>query len=77
MNREQWVEKAVREAERKIGVPRGWWGTWTHVHGPGVSVRFGGRAWVIRANGRIVSRHDSRVGAIRKAASLHGRCPKP
>ena len=35
MTREKFIDSAVREAERKLGVPAGWWGTYRDVRGPG------------------------------------------
>jgi hypothetical protein len=68
---ERFCAKAVREAERRLQVPPGWWGTWLHVQGPnGVAVRFAGNAWILRQNGVIVSKHDSRPFAISKGRKL-------
>jgi hypothetical protein len=72
--RKDFERKAIREAERKLGVPAGWWGDYQHVRGPrGVAVRFAasrGGHWILRQRGAIVSRHDSRAVAIRKGAKL-------
>ena len=72
MTRKQFEAKAIREAERMLGVPAGWWGTWQHVQGPGnVHVRHGfSNRWTIRQGTVLVSRHDSRSGAIAKASRL-------
>lgn len=74
MTREQFTAKALRAAERAIRVPPGWWGTWRDVYSPSgtVRIRFSnhGRCWVIRHNGIVVSRHDSRSFAIAKARKL-------
>lgn len=71
MTRQQFIDKAVRAAERKLIIPSGWWGTWSDAHGPaGQRVRFSGLCWVVSSAGGIISRHDSRAGAIRKAKRL-------
>ncbi len=71
MTREKFIAKAVRAAEVSAKVPTGWWGNWRNVYGPnGAVVRFSGQAWVVRLKGELVSRHDSREAAIRKAVRL-------
>ena len=35
MTRKIWEKKVIREAERALGVPAGWWGAWRDVFGPG------------------------------------------
>jgi hypothetical protein len=69
VTREQFVAKAVREAERALHVPAGWWGTWREVHSPdgGVLVRFSAGVWLVVVGSLRVSRHDSRSYAIKKA----------
>jgi len=68
MTRKAFEAKAIREAERKLGLPLQWWGSYTDVHGPlGRRVRFSGNAWVFSINGKVVSKHDSRSSAIKKA----------
>lgn len=51
-----------------------WHGTWQDMRGPnGTQLKFVGRPawWIIRdAAGKIVSRHDSRAYALRKAKKL-------
>lgn len=72
MTRKDFETKAIREAEKKLGVPAGWWGTWRHVRGPnGAEVKFAASgAWVLRQSGAIVSKHDSRAFAIGKGKNL-------
>lgn len=67
MTRVQFVAKAVREYERRMRFPSGWWGTWRDIHGPrGVRIRANGGVWTLSKNGKLVSRHDSREFAIKK-----------
>ena len=74
MTRKQFVARAVKEAERRLGVPPGWWGTYDDVRGPGgVRVRLINRRsgrWTVRVGKRLVSKHDSRAFAIKKARGL-------
>ena len=74
MTRVEFKAKAIREAERRLQVPPGWWGTWKQVHGPrGVMVRLvAGGAWALRQHGTLVSKHDSRAFAIAKGRELSG-----
>jgi len=72
VSRAQFVAKAIRTAERALGVPAGWWGAYVDVRGPGGRrVQFGqmhgSRCWVVSVNGKRISGHDSRIGAIAKA----------
>jgi len=76
MTRKDFEKKAIKTAERDLGVPAGWWGTLRDVQGPeGQRVQFmregrcGGH-WKISLRGKLVSRHDSRAFAIRKATKL-------
>lgn len=72
--RKQFEQKAIREAERRLRVPPGWWGTYQHVRGPkGVEVRrIGGigSGWRLKQHGKAVSLHDSRSFAISKGSRL-------
>lgn len=71
MTREHFVARAVRDEERRLDLPVGWWGTYREIYGPdGIRVRFSGQAWVVRSGDLIVSRHDSRHYAITKAKWL-------
>lgn len=69
MTRDQFVTRATREAEKKLGVPTGWWGTYRDVRGPGGErVFFSSGAWtVLGLAGRRLGRSDSRTNAIRRA----------
>lgn len=67
MTREKFIDSAVREAERKLGVPAGWWGTYRDVRGPGGRRVYFGNGWAVSIRGKVISRHDSRAGAIAKA----------
>lgn len=75
MTREKFVEKAVKEYERNLRIPVGWWGTWRDVYGPkGERVRFSGAfTWTVSLNGERISVHGSREGAINAARKLHQR----
>lgn len=71
MTRQEFFAKAIRTAERALYVPTGWWGRWRDVTNGTVRVawsRSGG--WRITVGGHVISRHDSRSSAIRKAANL-------
>ena len=71
MTRAEFVRRATRAEEKRLEIPAGWWGTWRDVEGPrGVRVRFTGSRWVVRRHGSVISRHDVRAGAIKKARSL-------
>lgn len=70
MTRAQFEAKAVRDMERAIRVPPGWWGTWNDVTNGTVRVRFSGTCWTISVRGKRVSRHDSRSSAVSKARKL-------
>lgn len=71
MTRRQFIERAVRDAERFLGIPAGWWGKYHDVTNGGVRVHFTShRFWRVSIRGRKVSDHDSRAFAIRKAARL-------
>ena len=68
MTKEQFVGKAVKNEERRLKLPRGWWGTWRDIYGPeGERVRFSGGGWHVSVDGLRVSSHDSRPYAISKA----------
>lgn len=71
MTRAEFVDRAVRAAEKALHVPPGWWGTYSDVHGPGaVRVRWSGQCWAVRHDGVLVSRHDSRSYAITAARRI-------
>lgn len=72
MTRTEFERRAVRDAEQRIGVPAGWWGTARKIYGPnGVTVFSNpGCTWTVRRYGALVSRHDSRSYAIQKARRL-------
>lgn len=72
MTREQFIERAIRTAERAQALPRGWWGTWRDATNGRVRVKFARRCWHVTLVGAlgtstILSKHDSREGALRKA----------
>lgn len=69
LSRLDFTKKAVKEYEKKLGLPEGWWGdTWRHVYGPsGIAISFSGQAWIFRVGKKLISRHDDRTSAIRKA----------
>jgi hypothetical protein len=73
MTRKQFIAQAIREHERRCSLPPGWWGSWREFAGPaGQTVRFSGRSgpWIVRLNGKKISRHDCRSGALAKARKL-------
>ena len=71
MTRAQFEERAIREAEKRLGIPVGWWGTYSNVFGPaGERVYFYAPGWTVKFRGQMVSRHDSRAYAIAKARKL-------
>lgn len=70
MTRKQFIDKATRGAERSLGVPAGWWGTYQDVTNGVVRVTFTKRWWRISRTGVTVSRHDSRSFAISKARKV-------
>jgi hypothetical protein len=70
MTREEFCVKAIRDAEKGLYLPPGWWGKYVDVHGPhGLRVRFSS-CWVLSRDGKVVSKHDSRAVAIAKARKL-------
>jgi hypothetical protein len=70
VTRREFVDKAKFAAERRLGIPTGWWGTWTDVTNGVVRVTFTRRWWRVSCAGRTVSRHDSRSFAIAKARKV-------
>jgi hypothetical protein len=70
VTRREFVDKATRDAERRIGVSAGWWGTWRDITDGAVRVRFTGSAWRVSRAGKKVSDHDSRSSAISKAKKV-------
>ena len=74
MTRKEWELKALRAAERELCVPPGWWGNYQTLYAPnGATVTFSRvrSAWLVRdKKGVIISVHDARAGAIRKAKTL-------
>jgi len=68
--RDEFVAVAVRDAEKRIGVPPGWCGTWFDVRGClGERVYWSNAtsSWVFKHHGHKISSHNGRVLAIRKA----------
>lgn len=71
MTRSQFTARAIRNAERDLGVPPGWWGTWRDVTDGAVRVSVYARSgWKITLRGKRISTHDSRSFAITKARKL-------
>lgn len=72
MTRTQFVEMAIREMEREIGVPAksGWWGTYRDVTNGIHRVRLVRDAWVLSYYNNVISRHASKKFAISKARKL-------
>lgn len=76
MTRDEFVAMVVRQAEKKLRLPPGWWGTWHMVQGPeGETVEFaasrgafrGNLDWVAKVDKFLVGKYDSRDRAISKA----------
>lgn len=73
MTRKEWEKAVLRREEKYLGLPPGWWGGYHEIESPrGVRVRWtGGLCWIVRdSSGKIVSKHDSRAAALRKAKTL-------
>lgn len=73
LTREQFVAQAIREHERRNELPPGWWGGWRECAGPeGQTVRFSTPAgpWIVRLDGVLISRQNSRFHALAKARKL-------
>ncbi len=71
MTRKMFEADAIRMAERSLAVPAGWWGKWSNVTDGVYGVRqTAQRTWRLTRNGELVSRHDSRDFAIKKATKM-------
>jgi hypothetical protein len=70
VTREQFTARAVRDAERALQVPPGWWGVWRDVTDGIARIHFSSGGWTVSVRGKRVSRHDSRTFAISKARRL-------
>lgn len=72
MTKKQFEALAIRDSQRRLAVPEGWWGTWRDVTNGDFRVKFGGRGdtWTVRSGSKIVSKHYSRASAIAKARKL-------
>ena len=67
--RMKFASRVARDAERALGAPPYWWGTWRDLRGPGGErVFFSSGAWTAVMRDGSKSRHESRKYAIRKAA---------
>ena len=75
MTRKEWEARTLRAGEKALRLPAGWWGTYAEVRSPrGVRVKFSGRCWTVRdRKGVIVSKHDSRDSAIKKARGIDAK----
>lgn len=68
MTRKQFIDKATREYERRLGIPAGWWGRYGDITDGVRRVHItASMTWTLSLRGRVISRHDSRTGAINKA----------
>lgn len=68
MTKKEFEAKAVRDAEKRLEVPHGWWGTWKTIYGPhGERVTCSRGVWIIRCGKLLIGRSDSRASAIRRA----------
>ena len=68
--KKKFIERAVREQEKRDSFPPGWVGTWRDVYGPrGERVYFStsARVWMFAWRGNPISRHNNRDGAFTKA----------
>lgn len=70
MTRAQFMARAIHDAEKRLQIPAGWWGTWKDVTNGKVRVNFTGSCWRLRHNGKLISKHDSRSFAISKGEKL-------
>jgi hypothetical protein len=73
VTKKEFDAKAIRQAEKAIQVPPGWWGSWRDVHGPvGVRVKFSahGNVWVLRLSNVLIGKFHSRGTAIAKGRKL-------
>lgn len=71
MTRDEFIARAVKSAERDLGVPAGWWGTWRDITNGIARVRFAsGKVWEVSLDGKRISLHARREGAIRQASKL-------
>lgn len=73
MTKKQFIERAIRRAEKDIGAPPGWWGTWRDLTNGKARIRFSTHSmkWVLSdGSGHIVSKHFSRGSAIAKARRI-------
>ena len=79
MTRAQFCAWAVRCIEKQLLIPKGWWGTYDYVRGPGeIRVqRVWPGVWRILHRGEEVSRHGSRTFAITKALKLTTKEKRP
>ena len=80
VTREQFIARAVKDAERTIDAPPGWWGIWRDMRGPnGERVRFApgvrphgalNDAWTATNRDGSKSRHGSRAAAVKAAVKI-------
>lgn len=76
MSQLKFIEKAVRHMEKAYRIPRGWWGTYTEATNGIARVVFSRRAWFVyrsKSDGlrwTLISKHDSREHAFRKARTI-------
>lgn len=67
MTREQFEAKLIRQGERALGIPSGWWGTRANFRSPyGVRVVRSGSLWAVLVNSSVVAR-GTHNQAIRRA----------
>lgn len=70
MTKREFAFKALRAYERHLGIPFGWWGTYRDFTNGGLRVLFGSTTWTLSARGKVISRYDSRAGAINRARRM-------
>lgn len=71
MTRREFERRAIRQAEKDARLPTGWFGTYRHAQsGTGVDVKWMRDHWNVYDGVKIVSKHDSREFAIKKARRL-------
>ena len=72
--RKQFEAQAIRDAQRRLGVPIGssWHGTYSDVIiGNGFRIRCSGYSkWILRHDGKVVGNYSNKAGALSKAKKL-------
>lgn len=80
LTRLEFEKRAVKHREAKLGLPPGWWGDdWRHVYGPSqICISFAASgAWSFSVGKQLISKHDDRTSAIRKARWYYNKFLAP